>query len=98
MQKDYNKKTLEEIIEDDIDDDYDEFYDYEVSEDNFNAFVDMLNHQKQKGYFYPDEDDDELLIEEDIFSDEEDYQEKLKKAYKSYRERVLETRRDENEE
>ena len=51
MQKDYNKKTLEEIIEDDIDDDYDEFYDYEVSEDNFNAFVDMLNHQKQKGEY-----------------------------------------------
>ena len=48
-----------------------------------------------------DEDDDELLIEEDIFSDEEEYeeyQEKLKKAYKLYRERVLETRRDEDEE
>lgn len=97
----------QEIIEDDIDvdelieDEFEKHYDLQKDMDNFDDFKRLLDHKKEKGYFYPDDDDDEILIEDEFDFESEDqneeYETKLRKAYKSYYYKVEEERSDENE-
>lgn len=96
-----NKKDIEKIKGEYItEDEFEEFFDFEKDGQNFSDFKKLLHHQKETGYFYPDNDDDELIIDDEYGyeNDEiESFEEKLDKTYKSYYEIFEEKGNDKNE-